>query len=108
MGWRRAGKTREHPPPPTNPADGAPENIESTEGLNGAQIRAALDILDGVRSGSVASAVAVELLIALGIDRARAERMVSETVAQKGAQPTGKQPIIAAAQPQPANEAGEE
>lgn len=84
MGWRWAGQTQEHPPP-TSPADGAPENIESTEGLNGAQIRAALDILDGVRGGSVAPAVAVELLIALGIDRARAERMVSETAKQPAA-----------------------
>ena len=76
------GQPTEQPPAqesPTNGADAAPENIESTQGLNGAQIRAALDILDGVKAGNVAPEVAVELLIALGIDRVRAERMVAQT-----------------------------
>ena len=63
-------------------ADAAPENIESTQGLNGAQINAALTILAGVVEGTTAATVAVELLLALGVQRERAERMVNDTVNQ--------------------------
>lgn len=66
-------------PTDNNSSNEAPENIESTQGLNGAQIRAALEILDGIRTGNIAPEVAIELLIALGIDRQRAERMVAKT-----------------------------
>lgn len=54
----------------------SPENIESIQGLNGAQITAALDMLLGVTNGFVAPQVAFELLIALGIDPERAKRMI--------------------------------
>lgn len=58
-------------------ADGAtPDNITATESLNGAQITAAVTVLEGVTAGRMAHLVAVELLIALGIDRERCERMV--------------------------------
>ena len=58
-----------------------PENIESDKGLNGAQINAAKDLLTGVSDGTVAPGVATELLISLGIDRERVERMVAEAAA---------------------------
>lgn len=68
-------------PPANAPAvdPGAPVNIESTEGLNGAQITAALQILDGVTAGTTASSVATELLTALGISPDRSARMVADT-----------------------------
>lgn len=62
---------------PTDEA--APSNLESTKGLNGAQINAAMDILAGVSAGSITTAVAIELLVALGIDRERAVMIVQST-----------------------------
>jgi len=67
--------------PETTSADVAPANLESTIGLNGAQIDAALRILDGVRAGNTAPEVAVELLMALGLEEGRARRMVEQTAA---------------------------
>ena len=61
-----------------------PQNMESDKGLNGAQIHAALEILEGVRIGNTPPVVAIELLIALGVDRERATRMVNETARKKG------------------------
>ncbi|GIL24627.1 MAG: hypothetical protein BroJett042_31400 [Bacteroidota bacterium] len=55
---------------------GTPANLASTQGLNGAQIEAALRILTEMRQEIIAAAAAYELLIALGIDEARAHRMV--------------------------------
>lgn len=55
----------------------APDNLESTKGLNGAQVNAAKDLLTDVSSGQMAAEVALELLISLGIERERAQRMVS-------------------------------
>lgn len=57
-------------------SDAAPENVASTQALNGAQITAAKDVLAGVSDGSVAPVVAEELLIAVGIAQDRAHRMV--------------------------------
>lgn len=54
----------------------APENLDTTAGLNGAQIRAVLDVLDNLRSGVTPPIVAVELLIAVGMTRERAQRIV--------------------------------
>lgn len=59
--------------------DGAPVNIDSTQGLNGAQIQAALNILAGVVNGATVPSVAVELLMTLGIEPERAKRMVQDT-----------------------------
>lgn len=61
----------------------APENIESTQGLNGAQITAALEILNGVTTGGTAPDVAKELLMALGLASERANTMVDETVGNR-------------------------
>lgn len=49
--------------------------------LNGAQITAALDVLVKIRSGEILQHAAIELLVAVGIARDRAEAMVNEAVA---------------------------
>lgn len=65
---------------PDTPAEGMPQNITATETLNGAQITAAIGVLDGVRANTTTPLVAEELLIALGISPERAARMVSDTL----------------------------
>lgn len=60
------------------PNESAPENLDSTEGLNGIQIRAALELLEKVNRDELPAAIAVELLISLGIERERAQSMVDE------------------------------
>jgi HK97 family phage portal protein len=55
-----------------------PANVVSTEGLNGAQIDAALRIMEGLANGITPPTVAFELLIALGIEEDRVRRMVYE------------------------------
>lgn len=68
----------------TNSAFGdLPSTLESDKGLNGAQITAALEILNGVQSGAIADEVAVDLLTALGIEAQRAQRMVSATATNR-------------------------
>lgn len=62
---------------PEQAGDKSPENIASTNNLNGAQITAAIDVLAGVTGGTVAPLVAIELLVAVGIDKPIAERMVA-------------------------------
>jgi hypothetical protein len=64
--------------------EGAPVNVDSTEGLNGAQITAALEILHGLEAGTTAPTVASELLMALGISPERVDRMVNATVHRMG------------------------
>lgn len=56
--------------------DAAPENIESTEGLNGIQIRAAVELLEKVSRKEIPPNNALELLITLGIGRDKAQAMV--------------------------------
>ena len=66
-------------PAQPQPAGGStPANIVAEQGttLNGAQITAAVDLLTNVTSGNTAPLVAIELLIALGIDPEKARRMV--------------------------------
>jgi HK97 family phage portal protein len=70
--------------PPSDQPSIAPVNIESTEGLNGAQIDAALRILEGIYNTTTTESVAYELLIALGIEASRAQRMVTDTSAKPG------------------------
>jgi HK97 family phage portal protein len=64
---------------PAGASDAPPDNLDSTEGLNGAQIDAALRILESLRLGTTTAAVAVELLMAMGIAGERALRMVSSS-----------------------------
>jgi hypothetical protein len=64
---------------PTPATEAAPSNLESTQGLNGIQIKAALDILDALTAGRLTKEAAVELLVAMGMDRAAANLIVSTT-----------------------------
>jgi hypothetical protein len=69
--------------PRTSGGDEAtPENLDSTQGLNGAQIRAAIEIMDSVRAGSTTVIAAIELFTALGISPDRARTLSEE--AKKG------------------------
>ena len=77
----------EEPSTTTVDGDDTPDNIESELGLNGAQITAAVGLLDGVAKRAVAPQVAVELLIAVGLDRQKAEKMVADTIAFAGEKP---------------------
>jgi hypothetical protein len=64
-----------------DPGDGSPQNLESTQGLNGAQIRAVLDVLEGLRLNRVPAEAALELLTAVGMDRGAAARTVQSMAA---------------------------
>lgn len=68
----------------------APSNLETTKGLNGAQINAAKDLLTAVSLGNTAPEVAIELLISLGLDQARARRMVDAAKQTTITNPTGQ------------------
>jgi HK97 family phage portal protein len=52
------------------------ENIASGEKLSGVQIQAAITVLRDYINGNIPAIVAVELLVAVGIDRDRAQAMV--------------------------------
>jgi hypothetical protein len=60
---------------------GLTDNLETDKGLNGAQINAALVVLEGVVDGTTTPSVAIELLVSVGIARERATRMVNDTKA---------------------------
>lgn len=48
----------------------------ATSGLNGAQITAALNILEGLKSGSIDAEQALALLLSMGIDEDKARRII--------------------------------
>lgn len=60
-----------------------PETLASEKGLNGAQIKAAVDLLAGVAAGTVAELNAIELLTSLGISNDRAKAMAKAAQGQK-------------------------
>lgn len=66
----------EKPVDATQPEEETATNIASTVSLNGAQVTAALDVLDGVTGGTTSPVVARELLLALGIEETSVDRMV--------------------------------
>lgn len=73
----------------------SPENLESTAGLNGAQITAVLKVLDGLAAGSMPEQAAIELLVSVGMRRERAETIVKETLKSGKvgiSNPNGNQP----------------
>ena len=74
------GEVAEDAPVVQGAIEESPDNIESTMGLNGAQINAAKDLLSEVSTRQVDSSVAEELLIALGMQPERAKRMVAAAV----------------------------
>lgn len=63
------------------PSDEEAQNIVAGEKLNGAQITAAQGVLADLANGQMPATVASELLVAVGIDEAKANRMVSATEA---------------------------
>ncbi len=66
-------------------ADSAPENLESVQGLNGAQINAALDIMARLAADQISQAAAVELMVAMGLEREMAEKIVNSVEANPNA-----------------------
>jgi len=68
------------------PEDAAPENTETTAGLNGAQITAAKDLLSELSAGTTAYDVAVELLVSLGLKRELAIKMANSAKAARVAE----------------------
>jgi len=64
----------------TTGQDAGPSNLESTAGLNGAQVTAVLDVLTQLMSGMMTPLVATELLISVGIAAERAARIVAASV----------------------------
>lgn len=76
------------PPPADTPATKGTEAIPASVGLNGAQITAAVEVLAQLQAKTMAGPVAVELLVAVGIERTTAEKMVSDTEAMPVPEPT--------------------
>lgn len=69
---------------PETGGQGEPSGSVAAVNLNGAQITAAKGVTDGVASGQTNPVVAVELLVAMGIDRATADLMVKASAASSG------------------------
>lgn len=69
-----------------------PSNTTTDTALNGAQITSAVEVLAGIRTGNVAELAALELLAAVGIDRARAAAMIKSTLALPPAEPKTANP----------------
>ena len=59
-----------------------PPNISSTQALNGAQITAVQGVFADLGSGAIAPDVAVELLVAVGLEQPRAQAMVDSQLKQ--------------------------
>jgi capsid protein len=64
---------------PTTAPSGDGEATAKAEPLNGAQITAAIDVMVKLREQTLAPAAALELLVGIGIDREKAEKIVNET-----------------------------
>ena len=60
-------------------SDEAPDNlaVAADAGLNGAQIQAALSVIEQIVAGRMPAKAGVELLISLGLDAATVEKMMS-------------------------------
>lgn len=76
--------------PASEPA-GVNTEVNADSSLNGAQITAVLDVLGRLVAGQVTPDVAVELLVAVGIPRERAESMVKD---QQKAEPPPPKPGV--------------
>jgi HK97 family phage portal protein len=69
---------------PTEVTPTSTEGVAPKEGLNGAQIASVVQVLDGIAGGSISPIAAVELIVAVGLSREQAEKMVN---AQRDAKP---------------------
>lgn len=58
------------------PPEGTPQNLESVEGLNGAQITAVLTVLEQMSLGQLVPMAARELLISVGMSAQVADRII--------------------------------
>jgi len=63
---------------PSQDGTTAPVPADPTANLNGAQIQSVIAILDGVAAGTIAQTAAVELIMATGVTRVSAQRMVGD------------------------------
>jgi hypothetical protein len=63
--------------PGEDPTDEAQAGTLATTTLNGIQIQAALDVIERLQLNQITEMIAVELLVAVGIERTRAEEMAS-------------------------------
>jgi hypothetical protein len=70
----------------------ADAGVAATNTLNGAQITAAISVIGQLQTGAIGKTTAVELLVAVGIERATAQSMVNESGSRDGA---GNQPLAA-------------
>lgn len=87
--------------PPTDPAAASSTSaqnmtVEAPQGLNGAQVTAALELMVKMSSGEVAPTAALELLIGIGIEQTRAQRMIA---AQSAIEIKEPEPVQLASQP---------
>jgi hypothetical protein len=88
------------PPRPGLPNQAPPIQPDVDARLNGAQITAAVAVLDGVAAGTTAELAAVELLTAVGILERTARAMVSATKARaKPVPPPAPPPFLAGNKP---------
>jgi hypothetical protein len=74
------GKPAKKPAKASKPApDEAPGNlaVAADAGLNGAQIQAALSVIEQIVSGLMPAAAGVELLVSLGLDEATVAKMMA-------------------------------
>lgn len=71
----------------TNVTGDAAENIAEGAKLNGIQIQAAVQVLRDFIAGNLPDTVALELLVAVGIDRERAQEMISACTGFEPADP---------------------
>ena len=60
-----------------------PSNLESTSGLNGAQIQAVLSVLEQLSAGGMTGLVATELITSVGVASERAKRIVESTLSNR-------------------------
>jgi hypothetical protein len=63
----------------------ADAGVTATNTLNGAQITAAIGVIGQLQTGAIGNTTAVELLVAVGIERATAQAMVNESGSRDGA-----------------------
>jgi hypothetical protein len=57
--------------------ESAPDNLQSTKGLNGAQITAAVGLIEQLAAGRIEKAAAIELIVSMGVERQRAELIIN-------------------------------
>jgi hypothetical protein len=82
------GETNEIPPDDQSELGGAINSsagIAAEQTLNGAQINAAIDVIGQMQAGSIGQLTAVEMLVAVGIERSRATAMVTDSGTRSGA-----------------------